>query len=93
MLGEPAQFRFFSSTVRKHDRPGDLLESWEDEELIETDPLEATLPVDESTEESYVPVKFQSRITELGMFELWCVGTKTDGQWKLEFNVREDTEL
>jgi hypothetical protein len=70
--GEPVQFRFFSSAVRRHDRAGDVLDDWGEEELTETSPLEATLPADESIEEAYVPVRFRSRITELGMFELWC---------------------
>ncbi len=41
-----------------------------------------------------MPVKFQSRITELGVFELWCVGVGGAGEqrWKLEFSVREDAE-
>jgi hypothetical protein len=90
VVGEPAQFRFFSSPVRKQDRVGDVLTSWSDEELSETDSLEATLDADESVEEPYVPVKFQSQVTELGMFELWCVSTKSDRRWKLEFNARED---
>ena len=45
---------------------------------------------DETIEEQYVPVKFRSRITELGMFELWSVATRTPGRWKLEFSVREE---
>lgn len=88
--GEPAQFRFFSSAVRKQDRVGDVLDSWNEAELSETNPLEATLPAEEAVEEPYVPVRFRSRITELGMFELWCVGTRTPGRWKLEFSVRQD---
>jgi len=92
VLGEPMQFRFFSSPVRKNDRPGDVLDTWDEAELVETVPLEATLPADEDVEDGYVPVTFQSRVTELGMLELWCVGTTTPGQWKLEFSVREETE-
>ncbi len=90
VVGEPAQFRFFSSPTRKHDKPGDLLANWPPDEISETDSLEATLPADDSIEEGHVPVRFQSRITELGMFELWCVSTKTDQRWKLEFSVRDD---
>jgi hypothetical protein len=90
--GEAVQFRFFSSAVRKHDRVGTVLDAWDEEELVETNPLEATLPVDEAIEEPYVPVRFRSRITELGLFELWCVATRTSGRWKLEFSVREDEE-
>ena len=74
-----------------------MLERWNEEELLETDPLTAALTMDGS-DEAYVPVKFDSRITALGMFELWCVQFTSDGmtegqeprKWKLEFNVRED---
>jgi len=93
VVGEPAQFRFFSSSTRKHDKPGDVLTHWSDEDLVETDSLEAELPADEAIEDAYVPVRFQPRVTELGMLELWCVSTKSDGRWKLEFSVREEAEI
>ncbi len=90
VVGEPAHFRFFSSPVRKQDHVGDVLASWSEDELAETDSLEATLEEAEAVDEPYEPVKFQSRVTELGMFELWCVSTKSDKKWKLEFSVREE---
>jgi hypothetical protein len=90
VVGEPAHFRFFSSPIRKQDKVGDVLPSWSEDELAETDSLEATLDADEAIEEPYVPVKFQSRVTELGMFELWCVCTKSKKKWKLEFSVSEE---
>ena len=90
VVGEPATFRFFSSASRKQDRPGDLLRAWTEEELGETDSLEATLPAGETLDSDFVPVRFQSRITELGVFELWCCGTKSDQRWKLEFSVRKE---
>jgi len=92
VVGEKAQFRFFSSSTRREDRPGDVIASWSEDEITETDSLEATLPAAEGIDEPYVPVKFHARLTELGMFELWCVGTKADNRWKLEFSVREDAE-
>jgi molecular chaperone DnaK (HSP70) len=88
VLGQPAQFRFFSSSIRKQDQPGDLLSAWTPDELEETDSLETTLPAAEPIEGDYVPVRFHSRITELGVLELWCVGTQVEGRWKLEFSVR-----
>ena len=62
--------------------------------MVETDSLEATLAADADNDlqEDYVPVKFQSRITELGVFELWCVNDELDKKWKLEFSVRDDAE-
>ncbi len=92
VVGEPAVFRFFSSAVRKHDKPGDILDSWSSEELQETDSLETLLPADEAGEEDLVPVRFRPRITELGMLELWCVHPRSGRRWKLEFSVRKDAE-
>ena len=70
-----SQLNFVSLAQRfdNDDQPGDLLSHWDESELSETAPLLATLPADESVSEPYVPVTFQSRITELGVFELWCV--------------------
>lgn len=92
VVGESARFRFFSSACRKTDQPGMLLNRWSSDELAETDSLEATLPTDEGCDEEYVPVRFQSRITELGVLELWCVHENQDKKWKLEFSVRDDAE-
>ena len=91
--GQPVKFRFFSSADRHQDQPGDTLDRWSDSELIETAPLEASLQADSAGDVSFVPVRFQSRITELGMFELWCISTQDDGQWKLEFSVRDEDPL
>jgi len=92
IVGDAARFRFFSSSSRKSDRPGDLLPRWSPDELTETDSLEATLPASEDSDEEYVPVRFHSRITELGVLELWCVHESEDKRWKLEFSVRDDAE-
>lgn len=93
VVGEPATFRFFSSNTRKADQPGDVLPHFTEDELSETDSLEATLPATaQHNEGHYVPVRFQSKITELGIFELWCVSTANDERWKLEFSVRDDGE-
>ena len=89
VVGEPARFRFFGSTNRKDDEPGVLLTRWSSEELVEMAPLEASLPADNEEADSFVPVQFQARITELGMLELWCASTRSDSRWKLEFSVRE----
>jgi hypothetical protein len=92
IVGESARFRFFSSANRRNDQPGELLARWSPDELSETDSLEATLPAVEDSEEEYVPVTFHTRITELGVLELWCVHESADKRWKLEFSVRDDAE-
>jgi hypothetical protein len=92
VVGEPARFRIFSSPVRKQDRPGEVVQGWSVGELAETDSMEAKLASAGNAEQPYVPVRFHSCITELGIFELWCVSTVGDDRWKLEFNVRGDAE-
>ena len=92
VVGESARFRFFSSASRRDDQPGEVLARWSPEELSETDSLEATLPAADDAEDEYVPVTFHSRITELGVLELWCVHESDDKRWKLEFSVRDDSE-
>lgn len=92
IVGQPAHFRFFNSPVRKDDRPGSRLTAWTADDLAETDSLEATLTKDDSEDDHYVPVTFHSRLTELGLLELWCVSTRGTGRWKLEFSVRDDAD-
>lgn len=88
VVGEPAEFRFFSSLTRKSDEPGTLLDEISGD-LEELSPIEVFLPPHtEATSEEIVPVTLESNVTETGMLELWCVAA--DGRrWKLEFNVRE----
>jgi hypothetical protein len=91
VVGEQARFRFFTSASRRLDAPGTVLQRWLADELAETDSLEMSLPADEEADEGWVPVQFQSRITELGVLELWCVHTASGRRWKLEFSIREDS--
>ncbi len=87
VVGEPAEFRFFSSTSRKQDAPGTLLDQVS-EDIEELAPIEVSLPAQEGNQEQVVPVTLETNVTETGMLELWCVAA--DGRrWKLEFNVRE----
>jgi hypothetical protein len=86
IVGEPAEFRFFNSPVRKNDAPGKLIEEVGDD-LEELSPIEVTLPADGHSGE-IVRVSLESEVTETGMLQLWCVA-KDGRRWKLEFNVRE----
>ncbi|MBI2216010.1 MAG: Hsp70 family protein [Candidatus Rokubacteria bacterium] len=86
VVGEPAEFRFFSSSTRKDDPPGSMVEDVR-EELQELTPMEVSL-TDEGGAGGVVPVSFETVVTETGVLQLWCVAR--DGRrWKLEFNVRE----
>jgi hypothetical protein len=90
IVGEPAEFRFLSSTVRKQDRVGDLLESWSGE-IEELSPLEVTLNLD-GQQGAVLPVRLESRVTEIGTLEVWCVSRDREQRWKLELNIREKSD-
>jgi hypothetical protein len=88
LVGAPAEFRFFTSTVRKDDRPGDLIEDF-GADLQELSPMEVSFPAAENASE-VTPVSFESVVTETGVLQLWCVA-RDARRWKLEFNVRAST--
>jgi Hsp70 protein len=90
VVGEPAEFRFLSSTVRKGDEIGSLVEDWGDE-IEESSPLEVTLKLD-GKEDTILPVRLETRVTEVGTLEVWCVSRDGAQRWKLEFNIREQEE-
>jgi hypothetical protein len=90
VVGEPAEFRFLGSSVRKKDRAGELIEDW-GEEIEELAPVETTLPAEAGAAGQTVPVKLRADVTAVGTLELWCVADD-DRRWKLEYNVRERPE-
>ncbi|MET0626027.1 MAG: Hsp70 family protein [Pyrinomonadaceae bacterium] len=90
VVGEPAEFRFLSSTVRKGDEIGAVVEDWGDE-IEESSPLEVTLKI-EGKEDTVLPVRLETRVTEVGTLEVWCVSRDGSQRWKLEFNIRESDE-
>jgi hypothetical protein len=89
VVGEPAEFRFLSSSVRKQDQVGSLLEDW-GTDIEELSPLEVTLKLD-GQQGAIVPVRLATRVTELGTLEVWCVSRDGAQRWKLELNIREKT--
>jgi Hsp70 protein len=89
VVGEPAEFRFLSSSVRKHDQVGSLLEDWGDD-IEERSPLQVTLNLDGRVGK-IVPVRLETRVTEVGTLEIWCV-SRDGHRWKLELNIREKTK-
>jgi molecular chaperone DnaK (HSP70) len=86
-VGEPAEFRFFSSAVRKSDPVGVMIEDF-GEDLEELSSLDVTLQV-EGREGATVPVTLESRMTEIGTIELWCVARDAAQRWKLELSIRD----
>ncbi|PYQ74387.1 MAG: hypothetical protein DMG04_10585 [Acidobacteria bacterium] len=97
-VGAPAEFRFLTSTIRKSDAPGMIIEDW-GEDLEELSPLEVTLGADDGASvaaisaHEIVPVTLESRVTEIGTLELWCNAKDGDQRWKLELNIRHNEDV
>ena len=89
VVGEPTRFRFFASSTRRDDKPGEMLEdAVRNDELEQLAPIETTLPAQAGTAGKLVPIHLQGAVTELGTLELRCLEKDGPGQWKLELNVR-----
>jgi hypothetical protein len=87
VVGEATRFRFFSSSTRRGDQVGSLLDDAERTAGLEELPaIETTLSGQAG---ALVPVSLQAAVTELGALELRCVERGGKGAWKLELNVRE----
>jgi hypothetical protein len=90
VVGEPTVFRFFSSSVRREDRAGDMIDDVaRNEEFEEVAPIETTLSGESG---KLVPVNLQAAVTEVGTLELRCLEKGGSGRWKLELNVRGKEE-
>jgi molecular chaperone DnaK (HSP70) len=90
VVGEPTMFRFFSSSVRRDDHVGDIVEN-----AARSDDLEEVAPIETSLKgESgrLVPVNLQAAVTEVGTLELRCLEKSGAGRWKLELNVRKEEQ-
>ncbi|MCK5802577.1 MAG: Hsp70 family protein, partial [Lentisphaeria bacterium] len=96
IVGEPIEFRFFSSTCRQEDKIGARLEGWDEQEVEELPPLVVELPLEKGEASSIgtlVPIMLRTELTEIGTLQLWCDELGGDRSWKLEFELREDSEL
>jgi molecular chaperone DnaK (HSP70) len=94
-VGQPSVFRFFSKATTELTNGdkvvfGTTIKRWK-KELTELHSIETQLVDEVKDEEYYVRVKLKSKVTELGVLQLWCVAE--DGrQWKLEFDVRQEKQ-
>lgn len=91
-LGTQAEFRLFSSSVRKEDELGTSFEVWSEPDLTELPRVQATLPSEDGAGETQV--RLECHITEVGTIQLFCVSASDDEQrWGLVFNIRSNENV
>ena len=93
VVGEPVEFRFLSSTVRKDDPIGSLVERWPEGEIEEIVPIQTSMDVEEEAAApgTTIPVTLHANVTEIGTLEL-SLRSRDKRSWKLEYYVRDTGE-
>lgn len=90
VVGQPVQFQFYGSTLRRDDQPGDQLDFWQEGELEELPAIHAELPLEGRTAGEIVPVHLAASVTELGILRLEAIPQGSSERWQVEFNVRDN---
>ena len=89
VVGEHTSFRFFSSSVRRSDKVGELYDDPDQGgDFEELAPIDTLLGGADGSAGGLIPVNLQAAVTELGVLELRCLERAGARHWKLELNVR-----
>jgi hypothetical protein len=91
-IGEPVAFPLYSSTVRPKDRGGSVIVA-SPEQLAELPALTTLLRGGKRAGRARVGVRLESKLTEIGTLELFCVSRDGNNRWKLPFQTRSAPRL
>ncbi len=93
IIGEPVYFRFFGSSVRRHDEAGTVLQHWSESELEELPEIQATLEAEGMSKGSIVSVYLSAKVNDVGILTLEAIAkddivSDNPRRWHIELNVR-----
>jgi len=91
IVGEPVQFRFFGSTVRRTDELGTALDQWDEAQLTELPPIAVNLTAEHHQQGEAVPVTLAVRLTEIGTLEIDAIQRGGTQRWQVALEVRDQT--
>ena len=90
VVGDTAHFKLLASAVQQSHQAGEMVEDWSGD-INEVTTMETRLDATgDDAGGTILPVWLQSRITGVGTLEIWCVSSKDDRRWKLEFEIRQE---
>ncbi len=87
VVGRQVEFKFMGSSIRREDKPGDIIEDWE-QDIKEISTVSASIDASGLPAGTIIPVVIRAKVTEVGTLALSLVSTKGDIKFDLEFNVR-----
>lgn len=85
VVGEKVKFDIMTSSTRHEDVVGNIIDNWEDMDILELTSIETVL---EGNSETFIPVTFEVKVTEVGTLEFWACSRDDERKWRLELNVR-----
>lgn len=88
LANRAVNFPLFMSSTRLGDRAGEVITAPADT-LAALPPIRTVLRYGKKLETRRIPVSLLTRLTELGIFEVWCHARTTDHRWRLQFQLRE----
>lgn len=89
VVGELVHFRFFQSQKSEAELLGKAISSFSLAQLNELNPLSIQLDEGHYAKGEMVRVYVTAQVTDLGLLLLQAHDTRSDLQWKIEFQVRE----
>jgi len=91
LVGQTVEFLFLASRTRQDDKPGDIIEDWEDS-IEQVSKVQTSLDSPDIEPGTLIPVQIEAELTEIGTLAIYLVSKEHDQRFKLEFNVRDGGE-
>ncbi len=88
VVGREVEFQFMGSSQRPQDQPGDLIDSWEEDEIEPVSTLRTKMEAPGIEPGTVIPVTLQAEVTEVGTLALSLVSKEKGVKFDLEFDVR-----
>ncbi len=88
VVGQEVEFQFMGSSQRPQDQPGDLIDSWKDDEIEPVSTLRTKMEAPGIEPGTVIPVTLQAEVTEVGTLALSLVSKEKGVKFNLEFDVR-----
>jgi hypothetical protein len=92
LANQPVSFPLYASSIRTNDQAGSVLRL-PLEELSTLPSIRTVLRFGKKTGAAKVPVQVSAKFTEVGTLELWCEAKQTTHRWRLQFQLRGESNV
>ena len=90
LTNRPVKFSLYSSTIRKGDKAGDIIEVGND--LLPLPPIQTVLHYGKKGKGKGINVRLGAKVTPIGTLELYCESLESPHKWRLQFQLRKTEE-